>query len=240
MSLRIFPLLIFACFMLLLVKVADFIEGRPHFANNFLVTAGYAESKKPEEKKGGEHTTKKEEGGDKEDNKKEGGEGKKGEDVKFSEMPPEKVVKVEIPAGPQFSASEVEVLQRLRQRREQLDEREKAMEVREKVLRVTESKLDEKVVEIRALQKQVEDLLLSYNAKEESKLMSLVKIYENMKPKNGADIMAKMKVADIIPIIGKMKEKNAAEILSKMDPKIAKEVTTKLNEVGRLRNSVSN
>ena len=234
MSLRIFPLLIFACFMLLLVKVADFIEGRPHFANNFLVTAGYAESKKPEEKKGGEHTTKKEEGGDKEDNKKEGGEGKKGEDVKFSEMPPEKVVKVEIPTGPQFSASEVEVLQRLRQRREQLDEREKAMEVREKVLRVTESKLDEKVVEIRALQKQVEDLLLSYNEKEESKLMSLVKIYENMKPKEAARIFEELDMKILLPVIDKMKEAKVAPVLAQMSPLKAKAVTTELSQMRKL------
>ena len=38
---------------------------------------------------------------------------------------------------------------------------------------------DDKIAEIKTLQKTVEDLLASYNEKEESKLMSLVKIYEN-------------------------------------------------------------
>lgn len=226
MPLRIFPLLIFGCLMMLLVKVADFVEGDPHFTNNLLIATGYAESKEPEKKEeGGEHGKKEEKKDDKE---------KAPEAIKISETPPEKVVKVEIPEGPQFSAAEVEVLQRLRQRREQLDEREKAMEVREKVLRVTEGKLDDKVAELNVLKKQVEDLLAMYNEKEEQKLASLVKIYENMKPKEAARIFEELDMSILLPVIDKMKEAKVAPVLAQMSPLKAKAVTTELSQMRKL------
>jgi flagellar motility protein MotE (MotC chaperone) len=212
--------------MLLLVKVADFVEGSPHFTNNLLIATGYAESKEPKKKEKGEHGAKKE---DKKDDK-----GKQPEAIKVSETPPEKVVKIEMPEGPQFSAAEVEVLQRLRQRREQLDEREKSMEVREKVLRVTESKLDDKVAELNVLKKQVEDLLALYEAKEEMKLASLVTIYENMKPKEAARIFEELDMNILLPVIAKMKETKVAPVLAQMSPLKAKAVTTDLAQMRKL------
>lgn len=135
-----------------------------------------------------------------------------------------------------FTEEEIDILKRLADRRNRLLEWEEELEVKANVLSLTEEKIDKKLEELRVLKKKVEEALREYRKEEDKKTQSLVKIYENMKPKNAADIMAKMNINNILPIVDKMKEKNAAEILGKMDPRIAKEITSRLAEIGRLQN----
>ncbi len=249
MNFRLFPFLIFACLLLMLVKVADFFQGKPVFTENLLVTSGYAESKeeKSDEKKEEKSEEKKDEKKEEKDENKEGedkeGEGhekkdekkekpKKESGIKVSETPPENVVKMQ--EVPQFSPAEIEVLQRLRQRRDQLDAREKEMDVRKKVLRVTEGKIDQKLADLGKLKDDVKELLDSYNQKQGAKLQSLVKIYENMKPKDAARIFEELDMETLLPVVDKMKEAKVAPILAQMDPKKAKAVTTELSQMRKL------
>ena len=99
-----------------------------------------------------------------------------------------------------------------------------------------EERIDKKLEEMRVLKRRLDKALDEYNKEEEKKTQSLVKIYENMKPKNAGIIFEKMRIEDILPIVARMKEKNAADILAKMDPRIAKEVTSRLTEIGRIQN----
>lgn len=133
-----------------------------------------------------------------------------------------------------FTETEIEVLQKLAQRRDRLIQWEKDLLNKERVLSLTEQKIDSKIIELRELKSMVDKALQEFYTEEDKKTQSLVKIYENMKSKNAADILSKMSLEDSYTIIGKMKEKNAAEILAKMDPRIAKLITEKLTEVGRL------
>jgi len=134
-----------------------------------------------------------------------------------------------------FSDAEIDVLKRLSERRERLAKWENDLQIKENVLKITEEKIDTKLEDLRKLKKEVEVSLTEYRKQEDAKTLSLVKIYENMKPKSAADILSKMRVDDVIPIIDKMKQKNSAEILAKMDPKFAKDVTTKLNRIGQIK-----
>ena len=251
MNFRLFPFLIFACLLLMLVKVADFFQGQTVFTENLLVTSGYAESKeekheeksedKKEEKKADEKKEEKGEkkegeGHEKKDEKKE--KGKKDSGIKVSDKPPENVVRAQ--EVPQFSPAEIEVLQRLRQRRDQLDAREKEMDVRKKVLRVTEGKIDQKLTDLGKLKDEVQERLNTYNQKEGAKLQSLVKIYENMKPKEAARIFEELDMQILLPVIDKMKEAKVAPILAQMDPKKAKAVTTELSQMRKLPTPLEN
>lgn len=216
--------LIVSAFLLLLVKTVDMVIVASTSVQDGIFPSEAIAKEEAKDEKDSKEKPKKEE-------KTEAKEG----DEASSDTSEEKPVSVdEIKT---FSESELEVLERLAERRERLLKWEKDLQIKENVLNITQEKIDIKIDEMRKLKKEVELALAEYRKEEDVKTKSLVKIYENMKPKNGADILSKMKVTDIIPIIGKMKEKNAAEILSKMDPKIAKEVTTKLNEVGRLRSA---
>lgn len=134
-----------------------------------------------------------------------------------------------------LSDEEVDILRRLSDRRNRLLSWERELKVKSSVLSVTEERLDKKLEDLRTLKKKVDAALEQYQREEDKKTQSLVKIYENMKPKNAAEIISRMKIINILPIIDKMKEKSAADILAKMEPRIAKEVTSRLTEVGRMK-----
>jgi flagellar motility protein MotE (MotC chaperone) len=136
----------------------------------------------------------------------------------------------------EMTDEEIDILKRLAERRRRLNEWEDELQVRYNVLSITEEKIDKKLEELRDLKKRVDDALIQYQQEEDKKARSLVKIYENMKPKEAADIMSRMRIENILPIISIMKEKSAAGILAKMDPSKAKDITSRLTEVGRLKN----
>jgi len=135
-----------------------------------------------------------------------------------------------------FSPVEVELLQNLDKRREELDRWEKNIEIKEAALDATEKRLDDKISQIDAMKKEVAGLLAQYNDKEDSKIRSLVKIYENMKPKDAARIFDEVEMPILLLVIDKMSEKKVAPILAEMDPKKAKQITVQLAEQRRVSN----
>ncbi len=226
--------------MLLMVKTIDMvIIASTDSPDGILVGDTQAKTpEKAEEKKdahGGKKEEKKDDGHGKKEEKKDEGHGDdKAADSEGSDEKPVSIDEVKT-----YTDAELEVLERLSERRERLLKWEKDLQVKENVLKITEEKIDTKIEELRKLKKDVESSLTEYRKEEDAKTKSLVKIYENMKPKSAADILSKMRVDDIVPLVGKMKEKNAAEVLSKMDPKIAKEVTTRLSNIGKIRSDVA-
>lgn len=63
------------------------------------------------------------------------------------------------------------------------------------MLKATENKIDKKVSELKTLQTQLEELMKQYEQKENSKILSLVKIYEAIKPKDAAKIFNELENA---------------------------------------------
>lgn len=133
-----------------------------------------------------------------------------------------------------FTKMEINLLKRLNERREQIDEWERQVDLREKMLMATEKKLDVKLSELKDLKTNIESLLTKYDEQEEEKIRSLVKIYESMKPKRAAVIFEEIDMPVLLRVVDKMKEKKAAPILSYMSPKRAKEITENLAEQRKL------
>ena len=134
----------------------------------------------------------------------------------------------------EFSPIEVDILQSLSKRREEIDQWAKQVEVRENLLKATEMRIDGKVGDMNKLKKDIEGLLAQYQTQEDTKLKSLVKIYENMKPKDAATIFNEMEMPILLQIVDRMSERKAAPILAGMNPTRAKELTTELAEQRKL------
>lgn len=128
-------------------------------------------------------------------------------------------------ASQNFTPSQVEVLQRLAERRDALDARERTIDQREALLQVTEQRIEQKIGELQTIKKELQTLLGEAKADQQTQLESLVKIYETMKPKEAANIFEAMENKGMIDIISRMKETKTAPILAAMDPKRAQEVT---------------
>ena len=140
--------------------------------------------------------------------------------------PPPATTPAAEPAG--MTQTELDVLQKLQERRGQIDGREKDVERREALLKAAEDQIDRKVAELKSLQHTIEGLLRQYNDQEDNKMRSLVKIYENMKPKEAAKIFEQLDMEILLEVVERMKEQKVAPILAEMDPAKARTVTAEL------------
>lgn len=134
--------------------------------------------------------------------------------------------------APSLSQAEIDVLQTLSKRREQLEadaaKREKDLSLRASLLTATEAKVEERIAELKKIEAQIAALLKKYDEQEEKRLKSLVKIYENMKPKDVVRIFDEMESAMVLDMIERMKDKQISTILSLMEPAKARKITQDL------------
>ncbi len=134
-----------------------------------------------------------------------------------------------------FNDSELDILQSLSARRTQLDERERQIEQKEGLLQVTEKRIEEKLAELKALKTEleatksaVEELTKGFGNKEQQELLSLVKTYETMKPKDAAARFDNLDLPLQVRIARNLKEAKLAPIMAAMDPIKAAKLTTEL------------
>lgn len=135
----------------------------------------------------------------------------------------------ELPRDPtRFTQSEIDLLQALAARRDQIDAREKSLAQREQLLQAAEKRLEEKVAELESVKAELLRLIGRRNEEEDARLKSLVRIYEAMKPKEAAQILEKLDMDVVVGVIERMKESKVAPILASMVPERAKTVTALL------------
>lgn len=127
-----------------------------------------------------------------------------------------------------YTQAEVDLLQKLAERREEIEAHARELDVRENLLKAAEGRIDKKVQSLKALQKTIEDSMIKYDEEQQNKLQNLVKIYENMKPKDAGRIFEELEMDVLLQVAEKMNNRRLAPILAKMDPKKARDVTEEL------------
>lgn len=133
------------------------------------------------------------------------------------------------PADPlDMSDQEIELLQALAERRQQIEARAAEVEQRAALLSAAETRIEEKIGRLEGLQKQIEALLVQYDDQEEKQMESLVKIYEAMKPKDAARIFEKLEMEVLLSVVERMKERKSAPVLAEMNAERAQEITLEL------------
>lgn len=133
-----------------------------------------------------------------------------------------------------FTQSEVDLLQKLAARREELDGRSHELDTRDALLNAAEERIDLKIGEIKSLQESIQKLIAQYNQLEDNKIKSLVNIYEKMKPKDAARIFNELEMPTLIAVIERMKDTKTAPIMAQMDSARAKSLTSELIQRNRL------
>lgn len=133
-----------------------------------------------------------------------------------------------------FTKSEIEVLQNLSLRRAELEERDRELGMRADLLRITETRIEERIVELKRIEGKIEGLLQRHDEETEAKFKRLVKVYESMKPKDAARIFNMMEMRILLEMVERMKEVKMAPILAKMDGNAAKTLTIELANRRRL------
>ena len=133
-----------------------------------------------------------------------------------------------------FSAAELDVLQSLSKRRDELDKREQQVGQHEALLKAAEGEVDRKISELNKIKSELMELLNKQQTVQDERVTSLVKIYEGMKPKEAARIFDTLEMDVMMAVISKMSERKSSPILANMDPEKARLVTIKLAEQHKL------
>ncbi|WP_290809523.1 hypothetical protein [Ferrovibrio sp.] len=127
-----------------------------------------------------------------------------------------------------FTRAEIDLLANLAQRRDQIEQRAREVDLRESLLAAAEKRLDERIAEIKKLEASVKQIVQQYDKQEEQNLQGLVKVYENMKPKDAARIFEKLEPNVLLGVVERMKEAKLALVLADMAPATAQDLTVRL------------
>lgn len=122
------------------------------------------------------------------------------------------------------SPAQKALLERLQQRRIELDKQAREIELREKLIKEAEQRLEQRLNELRAL----ENPAKPETPDESPKMKNLVVMYESMKPKEAARIFEKLEVPVLVGIAKAMKPAKLSEVLAVMNPDAAQRLTVEL------------
>jgi flagellar motility protein MotE (MotC chaperone) len=126
------------------------------------------------------------------------------------------------------SPGELQALQNLQARRGQLDDREKALDTQLQLLAAAEAKVDAKLKAVNDVKAQVQALIGQAGQQQQADVDRLVTVYEKMKPRDAAAVMATLDDRVRIPVAAKMKPAALAAVLAQMPTLEAKKVTESL------------
>ena len=134
----------------------------------------------------------------------------------------------------EYSTVTRQVFEDLTNRRKKLDAREKELMTREALIRAAEQELDRKYQELATLRQEIEMLLHKQSEEEQARIQSLVKIYENMKPKDAARIFDTLDLDVLVSVMSRMSERRLSPVLASMNPERARTITIMLAEEKQL------
>jgi len=131
--------------------------------------------------------------------------------------------------GPsRMSEAEIVVLESLSARRAELDKRAKDMDTREQLLAAAEKRVEDRIEELKGLEKRISARLGEVDQETNQQLASVVKMYEGMKPKDAARIFERLDMGVLVDVARRMNPRNMSAVLAAMDPVTAQELTVEL------------
>lgn len=235
-KIRFLPLTIFFATLMLTVKIGDIWSGIDKATGAIEVSEAQAQqqgdaAKKPENAGGGEGKPPMDAGM---------GEAGAGKATDKDAKPKEQMASIDPNLTTDdptlLTPDEIELLQQLAKRRDRLIVRERELEVRVGLLTAAEERMGKKIAELQNLRETIKGLVKTFEGQQDKKLQSLVKIYENMKPKDAARIFEELEMTTLLDVAERMKERKLAAIMSKMNPQRAREVTVELRQLRELPN----
>ncbi|NWG23370.1 MAG: flagellar protein FlbB [Pseudorhodoplanes sp.] len=127
-----------------------------------------------------------------------------------------------------ISAAERALLERLSERRKELEQRAREIEMREMLLQAAEQKLRAKTDEMKDIEARIVAATQKKEEMDQARLKGLVVMYENMKPRDAAKILEGMELKNVVEVAKLVNPRRMSEILSQMSPAAAQVLTAEL------------
>jgi flagellar motility protein MotE (MotC chaperone) len=126
------------------------------------------------------------------------------------------------------SPAERAILERLGERRQELDARARELEIRENLLKSAEKRLDGRVNDLKGMESQANGGVQKKQESEAVQLKGLVTMYESMKAKDAAKIFDRLEMPILIAVVSQIKPRVMADIMALMQPEMAERLTVEL------------
>jgi flagellar motility protein MotE (MotC chaperone) len=158
---------------------------------------------------------------------------------KPAEKPPDKPKPAEPEQKPQgqvvpldgpktVSPAERALLERLQERRQELEARARELEIRESLLRSAEKQMEARLGELKDLEARIKTASQQKDEAEAAKLKSLVVMYENMKAKDAARIFDRLEMKILLDVASQINPRRMSDILAQMQSESAEKLTVEM------------
>jgi flagellar motility protein MotE (MotC chaperone) len=126
------------------------------------------------------------------------------------------------------SASERAILERLQQRRQELEARSREIDIRESLLKEAEKRIENKVGEMKAFEANEKAARDQKAEAENARFKGIVTMYEGMKPKDAAKVFDRLEMPVLIEIASQIAPRKMSDILGLMQTDAAERLTVEL------------
>ena len=124
--------------------------------------------------------------------------------------------------------SEAAVLERLGDRRSELEAREAELDMRLALIEAAEQRIDERTAALGALEARIEAMVEEKKSLEEEQFVAIISMYESMKARDAAPIFNQLDMAVLLRVARAMSPRKMAPILAEMDPLKARDLTANM------------
>ncbi|WP_029040881.1 MotE family protein [Cucumibacter marinus] len=133
--------------------------------------------------------------------------------------------------GEDLADTELQVLERLGDRREELEQFAADLAMREKLVEAAEKRLEIRIAELQDLEAEVNALVEKKKQMDDEQFQSLVAMYETMKSKEAATIFDQLGIDVLVRLVQAMNPRKMAPILASMSPEKAELLTVRLANI---------
>jgi flagellar motility protein MotE (MotC chaperone) len=126
------------------------------------------------------------------------------------------------------SGAERAILERLQQRREELDARARELDIRENLIKAAEQRINAHLAEVKEVESRIKVETEQKDQAEIARFKGLITMYENMKPRDAAKIFDRLEMDVLLKVASQINPRVMADIMAQMTPDVAEHLTVEL------------
>jgi flagellar motility protein MotE (MotC chaperone) len=149
--------------------------------------------------------------------------------------PPPSPKATPMPLDRPLSAGERAILERLQERRNEIEARARELDMRESLLKAAEKRLESRVNELKDLEARVNNVLKTKDEGDQTRFRNLITMYENMKAKEAAKIFDRLDMRVLVEVATQLNPRRMSDILAVMSAESAERLTLELATRGKDR-----
>ncbi len=126
------------------------------------------------------------------------------------------------------AGAERAILERLQERRQEIEAHARELEIRDGLLKAAEKRLETRLAELKEIEARVSTAVQNKDDADASRFKGLISMYENMKAKDAAKIFDRLELNVLVQVTSQINPRRMSDILGQMSPETAERLTVEL------------